>query len=116
MNYVCPICNFDELDHPPADWHICPSCGTEFEHDDINTAYEQLRQEWIDAGAPWFSEARLPPEGWDPWRQLLRDHVGPQTASDDDSVWLLKGKKQPTREINAGFDGGTSTAEVRPRV
>jgi hypothetical protein len=55
---------------PPQDYHICPCCGTEFGSDDSDCTYDQLRDGWIRAGAPWFF--RSPPLGWSPQAQLLR--------------------------------------------
>jgi hypothetical protein len=51
---------------------ICPSCGTEFGYDDFAVAHDVLREHWIAAGMPWFSQAAAPPAGWDPIKQLRR--------------------------------------------
>jgi len=71
MAYTCPVCGFSDLPEPPANFSICPSCGTEFGYDDAKTSYAHLRQEWIIAGAPWFSRARRPSQQWNPWLQLI---------------------------------------------
>jgi hypothetical protein len=68
MQYICPVCAYPELTHPPADYMICPCCGTEFGHDDFAASYEELRRAWLAAGAPWFSEETPPPPGWSPPR------------------------------------------------
>lgn len=64
MTYTCPICGYTSLPAPPADYLICPCCGTEFGNDDqIHTA-AALRARWIHGGMSWFSKATPPPEGW----------------------------------------------------
>lgn len=68
MNFRCPVCFYARLPYPPADYHICPSCGTEFGNDDQYQTYAQLRNAWVSHGALWFF--REPPAGWDPWTQL----------------------------------------------
>jgi hypothetical protein len=74
MNYRCPVCFFPRLPYPPADYHICPCCGTEFENDDRLYSHEQLRERWIANGAHWFFGD--PPENWNPWKQLAEGGVG----------------------------------------
>lgn len=69
MRHRCPVCFYDDLPYPPADYHICPCCGTEFGTDDAEAAHQQLREEWIDGGAKWFFGTA--PEHWKPWHQLI---------------------------------------------
>jgi hypothetical protein len=53
---------------PPTDYNICPCCGTEFgNHDEFKT-HEQLRYEWVLAGAKWFF--RDAPPFWSAAAQL----------------------------------------------
>jgi hypothetical protein len=72
MAYTCPVCAYDRMVEPPVDFAICPSCGTEFGYDDANRSFDELRTEWIDGGAQWFSHVTQPPDGWSGYRQLLR--------------------------------------------
>ena len=73
MNRItCPVCGYDRLDKPPADFAICPCCGTEFGYDDYAASIEELRLRWIRSGAPWFSRHTPPPPAWNPYRQLLQ--------------------------------------------
>ncbi len=60
---------FGGLPYPPADYHICPCCATEFGNDDAEFSHEQLREMWIGAGMQWFFGS--PPPEWKPWAQLL---------------------------------------------
>lgn len=71
MTYLCTVCGYDRLRHPPKNYHICPCCGTEFGHDDFDVSHETLRQEWIASGMKWFSRKTPPPADWSPERQLL---------------------------------------------
>jgi hypothetical protein len=85
MNHRCPVCFFDHLSYPPEDYHICPCCGTEFENDDAEFTYEELRHQWILGGALWFYEQ--PPAGWNAWKQLAACSYGVRTmAAVDRSV------------------------------
>jgi len=69
MTYTCPVCGYPELEEPPEEWAICPSCGTQFDFDTLARVPE-LRRYWIAQGAPWWSEDELRPVPWDPTRQL----------------------------------------------
>src|SRR5258708_32405118 len=77
INYFCPVCGFDGLSEPPVNHAICPSCGTEFDYDDISVSHAQLRDFWLGQGAPWFSTAAAPPDNWNPIRQLIRSGLRP---------------------------------------
>jgi hypothetical protein len=65
---------------PPQDYHICPCCGTEFGNDDADCTFDELRDRWIRAGAPWFFGD--PPEGWSPQAQLLHGSFKMETNVD----------------------------------
>jgi hypothetical protein len=68
--YKCPVCGFT-MKAPPAEFNVCPSCGTEFGNDDVDWTIEQLREAWIERGAQWWSNTQPAPEGWNPVEQLL---------------------------------------------
>jgi hypothetical protein len=57
------------LPYPPADYHICPCCATEFGNDDAEFSHQQLREMWVAGGANWFFGRA--PEQWNPWYQLI---------------------------------------------
>ena len=62
MNHRCPVCMFDRLPYPPADYHICPCCGTEFGNDDAEFSHDQLRElaiELYPASAPVSAKPKL---------------------------------------------------------
>ena len=65
----CPVCGF-EMGEPPADYNICPSCGTEFGVSDVNASIEQLRRAWIATGPVWWFTVESPPPNWNPLNQL----------------------------------------------
>ena len=69
MRYKCPVCLFSGLPYPPADYHICPCCGTEFGNEDQELTHAQLRDIWIAHGANWFFGA--PTADWNPYMQLI---------------------------------------------
>lgn len=70
INNICPVCGY-QLPWPPEDFHICPSCGTEFGYDDAGRTHAELRAQWIERGAHWWSRSTPAPVGWDPLVQLV---------------------------------------------
>jgi hypothetical protein len=69
MTYMCPVCAYG-MTHEPANYHICPSCGTEFGLHDQNATIEELRNAWIRTGPQWWSQTDEPPSNWNPHLQL----------------------------------------------
>lgn len=69
--YICPVCGYG-MEDEPANYNICPSCGTEFGLHDQNATIEELRATWIKTGLKWWSKTDSQPEGWDPYIQLAR--------------------------------------------
>lgn len=69
MRYICPVCGYPKLPYPPADYHICPCCSTEFGNDDADHSHARLREMWVAGGAVWFFGRA--PEHWNPWSQLI---------------------------------------------
>jgi hypothetical protein len=71
--FTCPVCAYPGLIYPPADFHICPCCGTEFGYDDADVSHAVLRYEWLAfRGGTWFSPNITPPAGWSAYAQLAR--------------------------------------------
>lgn len=70
MKYLCPICGYNQLNVPPQDDLICPSCGTHFGYDDYAHSPAQIRNAWFNAGAEWFSRHTPEPAGWSAVNQL----------------------------------------------
>ena len=66
---ICPVCGYG-LSYRPADYHICPCCGTEFGYDDVGTSVEELRQRWVAGGANWWSPVDPKPHRWNPFLQM----------------------------------------------
>ena len=102
MGYPCPVCGFNGLTRPPEDYYICPCCGTEFGYDDFadnssdrSRRWVELRQRWLNRDARWFSSATQPPNGWDPYRQLVGANLavrfGTQTSTSGHSTVALAG-------------------------
>lgn len=72
MFFACPVCGYPLLREPPSRHSICPSCGTEFGYDDFSVSHRVLRNEWLRAGAPWFSTYTQPPSiFWNGFRQVI---------------------------------------------
>src|SRR5271156_5824160 len=66
----CPVCAYPNMPYPPADYNICPCCGTEFGNDDAVLSVDQLRAQWLGNGAIWFFGN--PPLNWNPYLQIVR--------------------------------------------
>jgi hypothetical protein len=65
----CPVCGF-EMEAPPKDYRICPSCGTEFGVSDVNATIAELRDAWMGTGPKWWSTTDAKPADWDPLEQM----------------------------------------------
>jgi transcriptional regulator with XRE-family HTH domain len=76
MTYICPICGYDRLTKPAANFYVCPCCGTEFGSDDLDRDPRELRSGWIDRDMPWFSRSTLKPKNWNAYRQLIKAGFG----------------------------------------
>ncbi|WP_121613610.1 hypothetical protein [Mesobacillus foraminis] len=79
MNYICPLCGFDQLDQPAYDeyndpsFDICPCCRFQFgDDDDIENSegvfmqreetHTIYRKKWIENGAEIFQPECYPQE------------------------------------------------------
>jgi len=66
---MCPVCGY-EMEAPPKDYRICPSCGTEFGVHDVNATVAELREAWMKTGALWWSKLDPVPANWEPITQM----------------------------------------------
>lgn len=65
----CPVCGY-EMEAPPTNYRICPSCGTEFGVHDVNASIAELREAWMETGPRWWSKTDPQPVNWDPLAQM----------------------------------------------
>lgn len=79
--FTCPVCGYDHLEYPPADYNICPVCATEFRYHDAYLSHADLRQRWLQKGAPWWDTETPKPRHWDPIAQLR--NIGYAATPDD---------------------------------
>lgn len=72
MSNKCKVCGYG-MPHPPKPYNICPCCGVEYGVDDAFESPSELRERWLEAGAPWFSDVtpHAKPQPWDLYEQLL---------------------------------------------
>ena len=84
MANICPVCNYDGLNHQPysangdGSYEICPCCGFQLGYDDYhdkNEGYKRWLKKWINGGYKWYSRVTRPPEGWNPINQLGYKHI-----------------------------------------
>src|SRR5215470_3158985 len=92
---VCPVCGFNKLEEPPANFYICPCCGTEFGNDDLDTSHAELRRRWLQSGARWFSDYTRPPVRWNPYVQLLDAGLAHQIGAQQISGSRITKKSVP---------------------
>lgn len=71
MIYPCPVCGYS-MDDPALNYNVCPCCGTEFGYHTVGRTYDEIRREWLRAGAQWWSPVDQRPEGWNPYLQLIQ--------------------------------------------
>jgi hypothetical protein len=69
MVNLCPVCGY-HMAYPPSDYHICPSCGTEFGYDDAGRSHVELRKLWLLTGPKWWSPVDPQPPDWNPLFQI----------------------------------------------
>jgi hypothetical protein len=67
---ACPVCGYDKLEFPPANFTICACCGTEFGYDDRVLSHYELRKKWIRDGCQWFDSGEQKPLYWNPYTQM----------------------------------------------
>ena len=72
QRHTCPVCGYAELESPPDNFTICPSCGVEFGYQTSGRSFYELRQEWIATGAHWSSRVDKRPKAWNSWLQLIK--------------------------------------------
>jgi hypothetical protein len=80
--FTCPVCGYNQLQYPPTNENICPSCYTEFGYDDATRSYAELRAEWLANGAHWEgANVMQPPQGWNAYEQLA--NLEPERATSE---------------------------------
>lgn len=58
---TCPVCGYAK---EYREHDICTCCGIHFGYDDATLTHDALREEWLQAGVPWFSKTIPAPNGW----------------------------------------------------
>src|ERR1700674_3401585 len=87
MNNFCPVCGYG-MEDQPANYNICPSCGTEFGVHDVNASILSLRQNWLNTGPRWWSTTDPEPPNWAPLKQLARYLIGVRIGVRDSTPQL----------------------------
>ena len=87
IDNLCPVCGY-EMEAPPKDYRICPSCGTEFGVHDVNASIAELREAWMKTGPKWWSKTEPEPTPWDPLTQMEKAGIAVkrQPASEPSSI------------------------------
>ena len=104
MRNTCPVCGF-QMEDPPADHNICPSCGTEFGYHTAGRSHDDLRTVWLRSGARWWSPVDRQPANWNPYMQLIQSgmmvfmHEG-ETAASSKTVAHVQAKESIRFSIN----------------
>jgi hypothetical protein len=105
MPFTCPVCAFSGLKEPDRNsfgdpsFGICPCGGTQFGYDDSCRNHAELRQEWLESGARWWSDVTKPPAGWDGREQLGQ-------AADRDGVTPAPWTRDQVASLNEYQEAG----------
>ena len=125
VDTLCTVCGYD-MDYPPEDYNICPSCGTEFGLNDVNSTVPDLREAWIETGPVWWSRTDHQPIGWDAEKQLNLLRKPEELARSDGPfgsiVWNDNGYSVPakktlssaTNHLIGGTSGRRNYAVIKP--
>ncbi|WP_206026091.1 hypothetical protein [Roseimicrobium sp. ORNL1] len=122
--HVCPVCGYPSLSEPPrspsggGSYEICPSCGFQFgvDDDDRGRTYEQARQAWEEAGAPWSSKGIPAPKGWSGKGQLTSQKPGPKAVKKAISKPAKKAAKKAVKKpANAPSKKTSKKVSSRPK-
>jgi|SRR5215213_2115739 len=113
MKYTCPVCGYDNLEDAPANFEICPSCGTEFGYNDITVSHQFLGEQWIKRGMHWHSRVTPRPIGWDPIKQLKRAGLEASLSVLLDLSALLDTSTEGTVELFKVVPLGVLAVEAR---
>ena len=91
MKNTCPVCGYDNLRCPVADYSICPCCHTEFGVSDYSWSHDVLRRIWLERGANWGSKRVAEPPDWSPAEQL--SNIG-YKCTDADLINIAKSRNE----------------------
>ena len=107
LENLCPVCGF-QMEEPPKDCNICPSCGTEFGVHDVNSSIQELRAAWIATGPRWWSVTDPQPAEWNPFAQLAAiASSGAVVASEPVFVVDSTSTSSPSSVNITGVDSGS---------
>jgi len=118
---LCPVCGY-EMEAPPKDYRICPSCGTEFGLHDANASIAELREAWMKTGPKWWSKTDPQPINWDPLTQMEKAGIvvrrqpasEPSSISTSSSTAVVGGQDQGwAASASAQLDGTPRALELR---
>lgn len=112
---LCPVCGY-EMEAPPRDYRICPSCGTEFGVHDVNATIAELREAWMRTGPKWWSTVDACPPKWNPIEQMANAGivVKRERATEETAVSTSSATSTNWREGWAA--AGTGQLDGRPHV
>lgn len=111
--FTCPVCFYGKMSDAPANYNICPCCGTEFGADDELFTHAELRETWMSEGSKWFLYQQ--PPFWNPWKQLAEAGIAlPYTVSPLSFVALGSSQSVLQTRIGSSFSLTFPEHEVPP--
>lgn len=110
---LCPVCGF-QMEAPPKQYRICPSCGTEFGLHDANASIADLRDAWLRTGPKWWSKTDAQPTNWDALAQMADAGIvvkrqpssEPSSVSTSSSTAVVAGRGLGWTASPSGQPGG----------
>lgn len=115
MKFICPVCAYIDLPFAPADFNICPCCGTEFGNDDFDNSCEILRQNWTRTGAKWWSPNTKPPLNWNAFTQLIKGGHAYSYVAPDEVTMPQKTTLNKLLPINC-YSGGETIGQTKRKA
>jgi hypothetical protein len=105
----CPVCGY-EMEAPPTDYRICPSCGTEFGVHDVNASIAELREAWMGTGPRWWSNTDTQPANWDPLAQMESAGIVVKRQAASQSLYV----STSTATATVSWDSWGAAAQQQP--
>jgi hypothetical protein len=108
---ACPVCGY-EMEAPPKEYRICPSCGTEFGVHDVNASIAELRESWMKTGPKWWSRTDTVPPDWDPITQMANAGIAVKRPVTSEASAVST--STASRTIGGDWKGWAVTASGQP--
>jgi hypothetical protein len=105
----CPVCGY-QMEAPPKNYRICPSCGTEFGVNDVNASVAELRDAWIGTGPKWWSTTDASPPDWNGLEQMEKAGISVRRPPASEPVSVSTSSTTSTVAGSRGWQGWSAAS------